>query len=466
MVRQKSSATFLVADGSGGLAPVEDLRFEGGDWPLSLDVPADQADIWITHLKADCASRGWQLSAQSQLEAEENSGTITINIGTAGQSSQLNIVWTRSRTGPLTIKGRVDGVPFLTVQEAQKLLEQVRDKSKAPPSLSFYRRGFLHYEGLPWCGELWLEDSLRLGPPQHQHSQFLHAPRVSAVDMVIAAISDLDANTRFDLKLRELSTFLSVVLGHHVRTALPGHAWTVEINAEGKFEPSVRQLGYFESSPPSAMPVKGQYRPLPTVKIARPDLSWPGILGDQTEYAAPEDTTQLWQAFLSLPAQSRDQFLGVGRAWQVALSLRREHPTASVAFMVVACEALKPLGKKHDRHNIYHVVEGLLGKPVADGLRLLRIQPQKTRSGHFHRAELAGSELAPLLMMSTFTDPSFDQARWRLATVTQAAIIEWLRLGGLVSLPALPKSDRTPKPGAGGKRNPRPSRKKSSRKHR
>lgn len=168
--------------------------------------------------------------------------------------------------------------------------------------------------------------------------------------------------------------------------------------------------------------------------VSRPDRSLPGTSISEQEYSPPADTVQLWQAFNALSRESREQFVRAGRAWQVALSLSSEHPTASAAFMVVACEALKPVEKRFDRHNIYHVVEALLGKPTADRLRSQRFQPQQMRSRHFHRGELAGSELAPLLMMSTFTDPSFDEAHRFLANVTPAAIIEWLRANGKVSL--------------------------------
>jgi hypothetical protein len=40
-------------------------------------------------------------------------------------------------------------------------------------------------------------------------------------------------------------------------------------------------------------------------------------------------------------------------------------------------------------------------------------------------------------MMSSYQDPTFDQARRELAPVTQAAIIEWLRRRGTFTMPTL-----------------------------
>ena len=36
MAKAKSKAKFLVADGAGGMVPVQDRRFEQGNWPISF----------------------------------------------------------------------------------------------------------------------------------------------------------------------------------------------------------------------------------------------------------------------------------------------------------------------------------------------------------------------------------------------------------------------------------------------
>jgi hypothetical protein len=46
-------------------------------------------------------------------------------------------------------------------------------------------------------------------------------------------------------------------------------------------------------------------------------------------------------------------------------------------------------------------------------------------------------------MMSSYHDPTFDQAGRALVPVTQAAIIEWLKRGGIFTMPPVePKKRR------------------------
>jgi hypothetical protein len=54
MVKRKSRAEIRTADGSGGMARVEDFRFEGGEWPIQLDVAGEEADQWLLRLGAEC----------------------------------------------------------------------------------------------------------------------------------------------------------------------------------------------------------------------------------------------------------------------------------------------------------------------------------------------------------------------------------------------------------------------------
>ena len=42
-IKKRPQAQIRVADGAGGMAPVKDLRFDIGDWPIQLTVPADRA---------------------------------------------------------------------------------------------------------------------------------------------------------------------------------------------------------------------------------------------------------------------------------------------------------------------------------------------------------------------------------------------------------------------------------------
>ena len=71
--------------------------------------------------------------------------------------------------------------------------------------------------------------------------------------------------------------------------------------------------------------------------------------------------------------------------------------------MVVACESLKPAGRRYEASNVYDVVEGLLGAAETRELRQLRLAPQRIRSRHLHRGELAAGELVPFLLQDIIT---------------------------------------------------------------
>jgi hypothetical protein len=58
MPKKKSGAQFHVADGAGGMRQVADLRFEAGEWPIELVVPANDAESWMAHLEAEPEERG------------------------------------------------------------------------------------------------------------------------------------------------------------------------------------------------------------------------------------------------------------------------------------------------------------------------------------------------------------------------------------------------------------------------
>ncbi len=44
----------MVADGRGGMVPVQDRRFEAGDWPIRFEVSKAQADTWLRYLDWEC----------------------------------------------------------------------------------------------------------------------------------------------------------------------------------------------------------------------------------------------------------------------------------------------------------------------------------------------------------------------------------------------------------------------------
>jgi hypothetical protein len=431
MGKTKIQSTIRVADGAGGLALVPDLRFEPGEWPIRFEVPANLADRWFDHMAAECTQRTWGSSGSTQCDAAENSGSMLVSTGVIGQSPAIDIVWERPRGGDLRIQARPSGTPVLDLQSVRTFLDAVNARSKANVTTREYRRGYLTYRSLPWRGELWLEQNLRLGPPS-RHPSTPIGPQIIVVDAEVEGIGWQGVNDEFQLLLRELSIFLNVVVG--IGTAVQkrlDEMWTIEVDASGRWvDCMLRTSGYWEPAPSNEMPKAGAAPKVPMRPVERPALEPSGIRLEDSEQSVPEDIVDLWSKLRNLPRPKREQFLRAGSAYQTALLLSREDQgTAAAAFMVVACESLKPAGRQHDDWNIYRVVNWLLGASKAEELRQMQLPPQKLRSEHFHRGELHAGELAPILLRHSFFDPTFDQTARPLPQTTRACIIEWLRRG-------------------------------------
>jgi hypothetical protein len=435
MAKAKSKAMIMVADGAGGMTQVVDRRFEKDDWPIRFEVVKEEADTWLQYLSAECRKRGWSSGGIGQMEAKENSGSLSINTGAPGQA-QLALIWERKRGGPIKVRARSAGTPEFPLDHATEFFGQINDCSRRGATEQFHRGWHLFYEGLPWRGELWLDDKLRLGPPSQQDERALIGPRIILVNALVNGIDQLHAASAFNVALRELSVFLSVVMGTNVRVSPNGGSgWTWAADSTGQVvQCDIRNLGYWEKQWPTEMPTRVQIQQVPLKAVHRPDFSLRGIDGTQSELHLPEDIISLWQAFEGLPSDRRRQFLQVGSMWQLALSLGHEYETARFAWMVAACEVLKPPDPQFRDHNIYLVVEALLGKPTADQLQEQWFRPQDVRNAHLHRGEFRGSEFVPHAMMSSFQDPTFDQASRELYQIAQAAIIEWLRQRGTFTM--------------------------------
>lgn len=423
----------MTADGSGGLAKLQDRRFEQGDWPIRFEVPNEQAGTWLRYFNAECERRGWTSSSFGQMEARENSGSITANTG-GTEKAVLAIVWERKRDRPMNVRARSTGILEFPLAEAKELFERVNDRCRSGATERIYRRGLLEYEGVPLRGELWLDNALRLSPPSRQDETALLGPRVILVDALVDCVGRSNSIWAFDRNLRELSVFLSVVMGTAVRTPEQGLTWTWTSTADGTVECAVRNLGYCEKDNPSEMPARNAGRTMPLRAVARPDFSLRGIDITTTEMSFPADVTDLWAAYCALAEDSRQQFLQAGSKWQEALAHSRDRDTLSFALMVVACESLKPEGRQFQDHNIYDVVDALLGTTAAEPLKAHWFRPQNVRNVHFHRGEFLSSEFAQVEMISSYRDPTFDQARRALAPITQETIIEWLRRRGVFTM--------------------------------
>jgi hypothetical protein len=434
------------------MVPVEDLRFDADDWPLSDEVPSVSADAWMDVLQAECNARNWHCAAQAQIAAAENSGTITVSAGVVAEAARLDIVWSRTPGGPLVLRARSSDPPVFSLSDAKGFLEQIKDRAAKAPNEQFYSRGYLYYEGLPWRGELWLAANVKLGPPTQDYQEALIGPRVIVVDAMVSGYGRVDAGWKFDHTLRELAAFLTVVLRRRVSKSVSSYrtAWTWDVDAEQRIRTQTVQLGYLEP-PPATMPRRGESTALPLVNVSRPDFSIGGIDISANEMKAPSDTPALWEQLASSATNVRNQFVQVARVLQVAFSIWGENKTTSAALMVVACESLKPLNsisrKKREQVYFGDVVDGLLGADAAARLEAFRPHPQGVRDTHLHHARVSGAELAPIMMFSSYIDPSFDEMARALALITPAAAIEWLKLGGNYSFPSRPpkpKKDRAP----------------------
>jgi hypothetical protein len=360
----------------------------------------------------------------SQLQSRENSGSLML---LDDGVEKVSVVWDRARGEALNIRARP--AADLNLADAQECFRRVNERSSAAATERQYRWGTLEYEGRAWRGELWLGDDLRLGPPSKQYEEASGGPRAVVVDAVVDSISQGQSAHVFNQLIEELAAFLSVVVGPLFHRPRQRKVWTWALTAQGT-DCSVRWLGYVETTNRPGMPARGTYPPVP---VGLADMT-------QEELTVPQDTVNLWEKYRSLTGERRRQFLGAASKFQEALLHRGEwRGTASFASMVVACEALK----LYSEHNIYNVVDALLGKKAVERLRTQlfdptihpELHPQSIRNAHLHRGELHGFEFAHGVVMSGFRDPTFDEATGELFKITRAALIEWLRRDGVFTMP-------------------------------
>ncbi|MCZ6680971.1 MAG: hypothetical protein O7E52_27405 [Candidatus Poribacteria bacterium] len=369
MSKRKLSAEIRVADGAGGLRPVIDQRFEAGPWFAEQVIPAAKAKDWMAHVKAEMEERGWNSSGISQIEADENSGSISIRSVNSSSSPTLLLVWEKPRSGDLSVKARLGGTPQMSKELADSFMGAVRERLRTSATTVVHRWDMLTYEGLAWRGELWLGKNLRLGPPSRFPSSLL-GPQVVIVDAMVEGIgrSGIDAN--FQSILREIQIFLGVVLGIRATLVRPENGWVAEFDDKNHpIDCQLQSVGYWEVGSARTFPVKGD-----CASVARESVTRPGTGGrtDQQERWVPEDIEELWLTFKRLPKEMNDNFLRAGNAFLIAQSMWPDQKTAYAAFHVVACEALKPIGKRHDRLNIYDVIASLV-EPIAAMIRFTSI---------------------------------------------------------------------------------------------
>ncbi len=408
----------MTADGKTVSIPLGDFRQEKGPWPIKFGVPVEQAGHWLQHLQAECGPRGWGYSSTSEANQKENSGSITIRAGAIVPCPELIVVWKRRRGGTIGVKARPAGTPELDRPTADEFFARVNDRARLNQLEKIYCRREIYYDGLPWLGELWLDDSLRLGPPSRQYEEALCGPRVILVDAEVEAIDGHDAGCVFDLKLRELSVFLSIVMRTSVECPKLGREWVFDVLPDGQANSEARQLGYHEPNRLSAMPAKGTSPPIPLHPVSRPDFSEPVIYCEWKQEKLPWDVVDLWRAYTSLSDEARRRFLQAGNLYRRAISLGRDEQTLRVALMVVTCEALKLPEQKYDGHNAASVVQALLGNAAGAVILGKDVHPLGVRNMHLHRGEFKGGEFLKLVTESSDRDPTFDQRSRELGAIT------------------------------------------------
>ena len=142
-----------------------------------------QCGMWETRLEQQWIG---------QLEARENSGSITVSSGGAGRPPNSPSFGNWKPADRSNIRARSPERQSLRLPDAQELFDQINNRCRSGATERFYCGGQLHYNGLAWRGELWLDDTLRLGPPSQQYETALTGPRVIIVDALVdcAGLSD------------------------------------------------------------------------------------------------------------------------------------------------------------------------------------------------------------------------------------------------------------------------------------
>ena len=430
MANKKSGARLRVLDGAGGLREVGDHRFDGTPWPIELRIAAEDAQAWMAHVAAEAETRGWGSAAIGQLDADQNSGSLTLHLTSGPVGQSIDVAWERKRDAHLDARLRPGGEPPPAVALVQDFVVAVNARVRERRTDTKHRRAVLLYQGLPWTGELWLTDTLRLGPPS-RFAPAMHSTQALIVDAQVSGIGWQGVLANFGRLLREVRLVLSPVLGVHLR-AESGSAqdWVPEFNDQHKLiDCRLRATGYWEGWLPEGFPPRGTAPPIERLSM-REELTRLGIPATQRAIRVPAEVESLWRAFDALQDSHKQQFLNACNAFSIASDLWPNQRTACAAFLVVTCEALKPAGRRYRRANVYDVIASLAGEPIATGLRRHAVSPQKTRSEHFHRGVLVADDLPNMLFGDPFSDPSFDTMLRDLWHATRICLVKWLSRRG------------------------------------
>lgn len=442
MANKNSGAQLRVADGTGGLRGVEDHRFDETPWPIELRVEAEDAQAWMAHVTAEAETRGWSSASLGQLDAAQNSGSLTLHLTPGPAGPTIDVAWEKRRDAHLEARLRPGGDPAPDLDLVHGFVRAVEARVRERRVDTKHRRGVLLYQGLPWKGELWLTDTLRLGPPS-RFAPALHSTQAVVVDAQMSGIGWQGVHGNFYRLLREMRLVLSPILGVHLGTeSSSGQSWVPEFDDQHKLiDCRIRATGYWEGWLPDGFPSPGAAPPIDRLPM-REELARLGIPATQQTIRVPEEVESLWRAFGALPDRLKHQFLNACNAFSIANDLWPDQRTACAAFLVVTCEALKPTGRRYRKANVYDVIASLGGEAIATELRGQAVSPQQTRSEHFHRGVLVADDLPNMLFGDPFSDPSFDTMLRDLWRVTRVCLVLWLSRGGRYQFVWLPREPR------------------------
>jgi hypothetical protein len=387
-----------------------------------------------------------------QLDTAENTGSLTLHLESGQLAPAIEIAWERPRNGALSVLARPGGTPAPVEGVVDDFVQSVLQRFNQGHLDIANRRAWLEYDGLPWKGELWLDSTLRLGPPS-KFPDTLLGTQIVQVDAEVKGIGPLGCNSTFERLLRSVRLFLSVVLGPPFNQTKTEHCWVPELDAaHHTTDCRYRLVGYLETNAQPGFPSPGTSALLTRENVQRPGLGRIGIYSDDTAVRIPNDIEALWRTFGAMGADRKQQFLNACNAYHIAQSLWSTQRTACATFLVVACEALKPQGKQYDSARVYDVVASLIDSNTARTLEAAMPYPQRVRNDHVHRAHVLTDDLPAFLFSEPFRDPSFIKMLDELHTAARISIIEWLRCGGTYVL------QRMPRPKVQQRRNPRQTR--------
>lgn len=446
MAKKKSGVTFSTPDGAGGMRVVSDHRFDPDQWTIKTTIPASKSEEYMAHLNAAAETRGWSISGLGQLNQHESTGSLTLHVVTGQSNESIYISWGKARGGSLSILARATQIGAATDQVAVEFFGEVDSRLRSGKTESTHRRYWLMYDGLPWKGELWLNDRLRLGPPS-RFPDTVFGPQAVIVDAMVNGIGRAGIQGEFHRILRDIRLILSPILGIHLERAQWLQTWVPEIDTMNQITGCrIQPVGYTEIGAITGFPVRGSEPAISLEQITRPGLGTYGIEIGETELQVPADIEQLWQKFNRLSPELKTQFRGACNAYSLAQPMWHTDRTSFVLYLVVACEALKPAGRQYDKLNIYDVVATFAGTQTAIDLRDLNISPQSVRSKHVHRGILAEDIYSDISLNDPFADPTFDSMVRMLAQLTRICLIEWLRARGSPRFVRLPRPQTGTRP--------------------